>query len=105
MHMGDIPACRRPLAAFGLTTLAALAYMGVVLIWEMPASLPNLAGHLLVIWLPVILSALLYASLADATSASAPMRWLRVVVAGLFAPTIAAMVVVLVGFVFLGRTL
>lgn len=92
----------RPVGAFVFTLLLAVLYFCCMLAL-LPSGanvLPNLLGHVLLVWVPIALCALTYAMTA-ADSSTRLARLLRTAAASTLAPSLAFAFIAFVGFVWL----
>jgi hypothetical protein len=92
----------KPLTAFFLTVLVALGY--VCLIFPLLGLLqaPQTLGHIMSVWFPCLLSALVYLSLSGRASTAKLQSYSRTLAAAVLAPAAAWTVYFFVGFIFLG---
>ena len=95
-----------PLAAFALAVIVVAFYFIAFLTLassrgEQSAS-PSVAWHLGFIWLPVILSGVLYSWATKSIPLSLSKRLIQALVSAILAPTIAGGIILFIGFIFLG---
>jgi hypothetical protein len=100
-EMNDKSLRYAPLAAFLLTTIAVTGYVILLHKWLLGFGLSNASGQFLSIGVPILLSAACYVSIAHDNSSSKLVVRLRAIAAAVLAPTIAWMLCLFVGFVFL----
>lgn len=92
---------RRPLAAFLLTLAVVTGYVTLLHRWLLAPGPSNEFGQFLIIGMPLVLSATVYAGFVRDESASKKTKRFRTLAAAVLAPTIAWMLYVFVGFAFL----
>jgi branched-subunit amino acid transport protein len=91
-----------PLTAFLLAALIALCYVCLIFPLLGLLRVPQTLGHVMSVWFPCILSALVYVSLTGRVSTPKLKLYSRTLAVAVLAPAAAWMVYFFVGFVFLG---
>lgn len=91
-----------PRAAFGVMTLLMIRYVCAIVPTLDMLSPPQVLGHFVGVWLPVLLSFLVYVLLFRDASPSKRILYLRACATAVLAPFIAWQLYLFVGFVFLG---
>jgi hypothetical protein len=91
-----------PLAAFLIILLGMVVYVSIFASIGDALHTPQAFGHFVAVWLPVLLSGIVFLSMCRNTSASKKSLYLGALATALIAPTIAWQLVLFVGFAFLG---
>ncbi|WP_099667458.1 hypothetical protein [Janthinobacterium sp. 13] len=92
-----------PLTAFFLTTLISLGYVCLIFPLLELLRAPQMLGHVMSVWFPCLLAALVFVSLTGRVSTTKLALYQRTLAAAVLAPAAAWAVYFFVGFVFLGR--
>lgn len=92
---------RSPLVAFFLTTAVATGYVILLNRWVLKTDLSSVWGQFLSIGVPLILSSIVYFAIVRDDSAPKLALGFQALASAFLAPTIAWMLYVFVGFVFL----
>lgn len=91
-----------PLAAFLIILLGAVVYVLTFISIGDTLYMPQAFGNFVAVWLPVLLSGIVFLSMCRNTSASKKSLYWGALATAIFAPTIAWQLVLFVGFAFLG---
>lgn len=93
---------RSPLAAFFVATGITTGYISLLTQWLPKLGHFNALAYLLCLGVPILLSAICYASIAHERSTNKLLAYLRVVAAAVLGPVVAWMLYSFVGIIFLG---
>ncbi|WP_332856565.1 hypothetical protein [Duganella sp. S19_KUP01_CR8] len=91
-----------PLTAFLLTALVALGYVCLIFPLVGQLDVPQTLGHVMSVWFPCLLSALVYVLLTARASTAKLKSYSRTLAVAVLAPAAAWAVYFFVGFVLLG---
>lgn len=91
-----------PLPAFLLILLGTVAYILIFKSIGDTLCMPQAFGHVVAVWLPALLSGIVFLSMCRNTAASKKSLYAGALATAIFAPTIAWQFALFVGFAFLG---